>query len=115
MFGFPDGGIGIGIGMLIVETVVRIRREYAGGKAIRAPEGVFNYERKVQAPTRSPTIPARCLPTAPIAALISAVRFAPGAERRASLPLTCGAAMNARRSLASMPGTSPHREDLRHL
>jgi transposase len=52
--------------MLIVETVVRIRREYAGGKAIkaiardlrlsrkvvrkaiRAPEGAFNYERKVQ-------------------------------------------------------------------
>lgn len=52
--------------MLIVETVVRIRREYAGGKAIkaiardlrlsrkvvrkaiRAPEGAFNYERRVQ-------------------------------------------------------------------
>ena len=52
--------------MLIVETVVRIRREYAGGKAIkaiardlrlsrkvvrkaiRAPDGAFNYEHKVQ-------------------------------------------------------------------
>lgn len=52
--------------MLVLETVVRIRREYAGGKAIkaiardlhvsrkvvrkaiRAPEGVFDYRRKVQ-------------------------------------------------------------------
>ena len=52
--------------MLILETVVRIRREYAGGKAIkaiardlhvsrkvirkaiRAPEGAFDYQRKVQ-------------------------------------------------------------------
>lgn len=52
--------------MLMLETVVRIRREYAGGKAIkaiardlrlsrkvvrkavRAPEGAFNYGRKVQ-------------------------------------------------------------------
>ena len=51
--------------MLILETVVRIRREYAGGKAIkaiardlhvsrkvirkaiRAPEGAFDYQRKV--------------------------------------------------------------------
>ena len=52
--------------MLVLETVVRIRREYAGGKAIkaiardlhvsrkvirkaiRAPEGAFDYQRKVQ-------------------------------------------------------------------
>ncbi|HKU08242.1 MAG TPA: IS21 family transposase [Bradyrhizobium sp.] len=52
--------------MLVLETVVRIRREYAGGKAIkaiardlhvsrkvirkaiRAPEGAFDYRRKVQ-------------------------------------------------------------------
>ncbi len=52
--------------MLVVETVVRIRREYAGGKpikeiardlrlsrkvvrkAIRAPEGAFDYHRSVQ-------------------------------------------------------------------
>lgn len=37
--------------MLVVETVVRIRREYAGGKAIkaiRAPEGAFDYHRAVQ-------------------------------------------------------------------
>jgi transposase len=52
--------------MLILETVVRILREYAGGKAIkaiardlhvsrkvsrkaiRAPEGAFDYQRKVQ-------------------------------------------------------------------
>src|SRR3546814_8870432 len=52
--------------MLFLETVVRIRREYAGGKAIkaiardvqvsrkvirkaiRAPEGAFDYQRKVQ-------------------------------------------------------------------
>ncbi|MDK2770576.1 IS21 family transposase [Sphingopyxis sp. SE2] len=52
--------------MLVLETVVRIRREYAGGKAIkaiardlhvsrkvirkaiRAPEGTFDYQRKVQ-------------------------------------------------------------------
>ncbi len=52
--------------MLILETVLRIRREYAGGKAIkaiardlhvsrkvirkavRAPEGAFDYQRKVQ-------------------------------------------------------------------
>ncbi len=49
--------------MLVVETVVRIRREHAGGKAIardlrlsrkvvrkaiRAPEGVFDYHRSVQ-------------------------------------------------------------------
>lgn len=50
--------------MLVLETVVRIRREYAGGKAIkaiardlhvsrkvirkaiRAPEGAFDYQRK---------------------------------------------------------------------
>ena len=54
------------IGMLVVETVVRIRREHAGGKAIkaiardlrlsrkvvrkaiRAPEGAFDYRRAVQ-------------------------------------------------------------------
>ncbi|KAK0346959.1 hypothetical protein LTR94_004349 [Friedmanniomyces endolithicus] len=54
------------IGMLVLETVLRIRREYAGGKAIkaiardlhvsrkvirkavRAPEGAFDYQRKVQ-------------------------------------------------------------------
>ena len=52
--------------MLVLETVLRIRREYAGGKAIkaiardlhvsrkvirkavRAPEGAFDYQRKVQ-------------------------------------------------------------------
>jgi len=52
--------------MLIVETVVRIRREHAAGKAIKAiardlrlsrkvvrkairsPEAAFNYQRKVQ-------------------------------------------------------------------
>src|ERR1700744_5493464 len=52
--------------MLVVETVVRIRREHASGKAIkaiardlkvsrkvvrkaiRAPEGAFNYKRRVQ-------------------------------------------------------------------
>ena len=52
--------------MLVLETVVRIRREYAGGKAIkaiardlhvsrkvirkaiRAPEGAFDYQRKIQ-------------------------------------------------------------------
>ena len=52
--------------MLVVETVVRIRREHAGGKpikaiardlrlsrkvvrkAIRAPEGAFDYHRAVQ-------------------------------------------------------------------
>ena len=52
--------------MLVVETVVRVRREYAGGKpikaiardlrlsrkvvrkAIRAPEGAFDYHRTVQ-------------------------------------------------------------------
>ena len=52
--------------MLVVETVVRIRREHAGGKpikaiardlrlsrkvvrkAIRAPEGAFDYHRSVQ-------------------------------------------------------------------
>ena len=52
--------------MLVVETVVRIRREHASGKAIkaiardlrlsrkvvrkaiRAPEGAFDYRRKVQ-------------------------------------------------------------------
>ena len=54
------------IGMLVVETVVRIRREHAAGKAIkaiardlklsrkvvrkavRAPEGAFSYKRRVQ-------------------------------------------------------------------
>ena len=54
------------IGMLVVETVVRIRREYAAGKpikaiardlrlsrkvvrkAVRAPEGAFTYKREVQ-------------------------------------------------------------------
>lgn len=54
------------IGMLVVETVVRIRREHANGKAIkaiardlrlsrkvvrkaiRAPEGAFDYHRTVQ-------------------------------------------------------------------
>ena len=52
--------------MLVLERVLRIRREYAGGKAIkaiardlhvsrkvirkavRAPEGAFDYQRKVQ-------------------------------------------------------------------
>lgn len=49
--------------MLVLETVIRIRGEYAGGKAItrdlhisrkvirkaiRAPEGAFDYQRKVQ-------------------------------------------------------------------
>ena len=52
--------------MLVLETVLRIRREYAGGKAIkaiardlhvsrkvirkavRAPEGAFDYQSKVQ-------------------------------------------------------------------
>lgn len=52
--------------MLVLETVVRVRRKYAGGKAIkaiardlhlwrkvvrkaiRAPEGAFDYQRKVQ-------------------------------------------------------------------
>src|SRR5271170_3033678 len=56
----------IGSGMLVVETVVRIRREYAAGKpikeisrdlrlsrkvvrkAVRAPEGAFTYRRGVQ-------------------------------------------------------------------
>ena len=60
--GFPGGEIG----MLVVKTVVRIRREHAGGKAIRAiardlrlsrkvvrkaidvPEGAFGYHRSVQ-------------------------------------------------------------------
>src|SRR3546814_446463 len=60
-------GFSVGeVGMLVLETVVRIRREYAGGKAIkaiardlhisrkvirkaiRAPEGAFDYQRKVQ-------------------------------------------------------------------
>jgi hypothetical protein len=54
------------IGMLVVETVVRIRREYAAGKpikaiardlrlsrkvvrkAVRSPEGAFTYKREVQ-------------------------------------------------------------------
>src|SRR3546814_8989541 len=62
-----DLGFSVGeVGMLVLETVVRIRREYAGGKAIkaiardlhisrkvirkaiRAPEGAFDYQRKVQ-------------------------------------------------------------------
>lgn len=34
--------------MLVVETVVRIRREHASGKAISAPEGAFDYCRTVQ-------------------------------------------------------------------
>ena len=56
----------IGTGMLVVETVVRIRREYASGKAlkaisrdlklsrkvvrkaVRSPEGAFSYRRGVQ-------------------------------------------------------------------
>jgi len=60
--GFSGGEIG----MLVVETVIRIRRERAGGKAIRAiardlrlsrkvvrkaigaPEGAFTYHRTVQ-------------------------------------------------------------------
>ena len=60
--GFPGGEIG----MLVVETVVRIRREHANGKAIRAiardlrlsrkvvrkaiiaPEGAFGYRRSIQ-------------------------------------------------------------------
>src|SRR3546814_9970706 len=65
-FNQPAGFSGGEIGMLVLETVVRIRREYAGGKAIkaiardlhvsrkvirkaiRAPEGAFDYQRKVQ-------------------------------------------------------------------
>lgn len=34
--------------MPVLETVVRIRREFAGGKAIRAPEGALDYRRKVE-------------------------------------------------------------------
>lgn len=34
--------------MLVVETVVRIRREHASEKAIRAPGGAFDYHRTVQ-------------------------------------------------------------------
>ena len=56
--------------MLVVETVVRIRRDHAAGKpikaiardlklsrcvvrkAVRAPEGAFAYKREVQPPER---------------------------------------------------------------
>ena len=75
--------------MLVVETVVRIRREHAGGKpikaiardlrlsrkvvrkAIRAPEGAFDYHRSVQ-------------PLPPIAALPGAARYAADGERGAA-------------------------------
>src|SRR3546814_12682479 len=63
--------------MLVVETVVRIRREHASGKAIKAiardlrlsrkvvrkairsPEAAFNYQRKVQPLPRIGPYPAR--------------------------------------------------------
>jgi len=67
-----------------------------------------------------PTIPARFLPTAPIAATISAKRCAPRVERHASPP-ACEDGTRLKRLGGSKPGTgrSPRswsdREDLRHM
>ena len=71
--------------------------------------------------TRCPTTRARCSPTAPIAAPISAGRCAPRAEHRASSPPAYGAATNGNvrppqcLESADPPRARPDREDLRRL
>ncbi|MES0069406.1 hypothetical protein NKJ73_26920 [Mesorhizobium sp. M0074] len=65
-----------------------------------------------------PTIPAKCLPTAPTEAIISATRCAPRVEGHASSQPLCGSA--TRPKARRLESTDPQnlysdREDLRHL